>query len=100
MAFIDVLPPDVSANVLMHIDMPGYETYDKICRYDVKLNKVTQNQRRKPRSGLNLVADFKGDSQGLEPADEEVEDEEFDIVAGIAEIMSLGLAPAEDNADI
>ena len=65
LAFIDMLPPDVSANVLMHMDMPGYEAYNKIRRYDVKLVKVMRNQCRKPRSGSDLVADVKGDPQDL-----------------------------------
>ena len=38
LAFIDMFPPDVSANVLKNMDMPGYETYDKI-------------KRRRPRTG-------------------------------------------------
>ena len=42
LAFIDMLPPDVSTNVLMHMDMPGYETYDKIRRYAVKMVEVMQ----------------------------------------------------------
>ena len=39
-----MLPPDVSANVLLHTDMPGYETFDKIRRYAVKLVMFMQNQ--------------------------------------------------------
>ena len=43
MAFIDMLPSDVSVNVLVHMVMPGYESYDTIRKYAVKLVEVMQN---------------------------------------------------------
>ena len=58
-----LLPPDVSANVLMHMDRPGYETYDKIKKYAVKLVKIMQNQRRRPRTGVSMVDAYRGEPQ-------------------------------------
>ena len=89
----DMLPPDVSSNVLMHMDMPGYEMYDKIKKYAVKFVKIMLNQRRRPRTGVNMVDAYRGEPQEPEPAGEEMEDDEIDTDAGIAETMSLGLAP-------
>ena len=100
LAFIDMLPPDVSANVLMHMDIPGYETYDKIQKYAVKLVKTMQNQRCRPRTGVNMVDAYSGEPQEPEPAGEQIDDDDIDTDSGIAEIMALRLAPDEEHKDI
>ena len=40
---------------------------------------------------------YRGEPQASEPAREEMEDDDIDTDAGVAEIMSLGLAPDEEH---
>ena len=60
MAFVNPLPGDISSNVLMHLDMPGYKTYEAIKKYALKLVKVMQSKRRIAKAGVNLVGDYAG----------------------------------------
>ena len=59
LALIGLLPPDISANVIMEMEKPGFETFSAIKKYALKLVKVLQNQKRH-RGALNLVDAFGG----------------------------------------
>ena len=85
------------------MDMPGYETYDKINKYTVKPVKMMQNQRRRPRSGVNMVDVYRGEPpQKPEPIGDTDNDfdDNIDTDSGIVEIMALNLAPDKEHKDI
>ena len=102
LVFLDLIPQEISAHVIMHMDMPGYATYDAIRRYALKMVKVLQNQKRKP-GGINAVTEQQ--RMGMQPAagtdfGEEVEEEEVELpsMAEICAFMASDPPAAEVNA--
>ena len=75
------------------MEKPGFETFAAIRKYTLKLVKVLQNQKRREKSGLNLVDAYGGDSGEGDQQDEHGDDDEVDIEDGLAAIYALGLAP-------
>jgi hypothetical protein len=106
-AFVNMLPPDISNNVMMHLEMPGYESYEKIRAYALRLVKVMQTRQPK-KPTLNLVGEYGGTTaseesdrqSGPSEAGTVEPDEEMSIEEGIAAIYSMGLAPAERDLEI
>ena len=80
LSFIDAFPPDVPANVLMHMDMPAYEKYDEIKTHAAMLVKIMQKQRRRPRTGVNMVDAYRGEPpQEPEPTGDNDNDFDDDV---------------------
>ena len=61
LAFVGILPGDISTSVIVEMEKFGFETFAAIGKYTLKLVKVLQNQKRKGRSRLNLVDAYRGD---------------------------------------
>ena len=79
LALIGILVPDISSNVIMELEKPGFETFSAIKKYALRPVKVLQTQKRTSRGGLNL-----GDAYCGEPEEEpEYEEEELDFEKGI-----------------
>jgi len=98
LALIGLLPPDISSNVIMEMEKPGFETFSAIKKYALKLVKVLQSQKRH-RGALNLVDAYSGVE--YEEGQQDAEDEgEVDTETAITEIMALGLAPDVQAAEI
>ena len=101
LVFLDLIPQEISAHVIMHMDMPGYETYDAIRKYALKMVKVLQNQKRKP-GGINTVTERMGMQPGCgtDFGEQEVEEEEveFPSMAEICAFMANDPPAAEVNA--
>ena len=74
LALIGLLPPDISANVIMEMEKPGFESYDQIKKYALKLVKVLQNQKRH-RGAVNLVDAY----GGVEYEDSQLEEEDVSM---------------------
>ena len=36
MAFVEMLPPDLMSHVMMNIDLPGFETFNKVKKYTLR----------------------------------------------------------------
>ena len=69
LAFICMLPGDISPNVTMEMAKPGFETYAEVRKYTLRLVKVLQHQKRRGRN-INLVDAY---MQG--PASEGLDDD-------------------------
>ena len=103
MAFIGILPGDISPNIIMEMDKPGFETYTAIKKYTLRLVKVLQHQKRRGRS-FNLVDAYQqgapsADSQG-DYGEQEERTEQAEFEHELAEIYSLGLAPEEQAVEV
>ena len=99
LTLIGLLPPDISSNVIMEMEKPGFESFSAIKKYALKLVKVLQNQKRQSRGGLNLVDAYRG-VECEDKQEPEYEEEEVDFEKGIAEILALDFAPDAQAAEI
>ena len=84
----------------MEMEKPGFSTFLDIKKYALKLVKVMQNQRRKPRP-LNLVDAFQGQEEQAQLVQQEQAqaDDDAKTEAGLQDIFSMGLAPPEQSAE-
>ena len=69
LAFIGILPGDISPNVIMEKAKPGFETYAEVRKYTLRLVRVLHHQKRCGRN-INLV-----DANQQGPAAEGVDDD-------------------------
>ena len=103
MAFISIRQGDNSPNIIMEVDKPGFETYTAFKKYALRLVKVLQHQKRRGRS-LNLVDAYQYGVPSVEDQDDRGEQEDRDkqteFEYDLAEIYSLGLAPAEQAIEV
>ena len=60
LALIGMLPPDISATVIMEMEKPGFGTFQEVKKYALKLVRVLQNQKQASRGGVNLVDAYNG----------------------------------------
>ena len=56
LAFIGILPGDISPNVIMEMAKPGFETYAEVRKYTLCLAKVLQHQKRRGRNAYESEA--------------------------------------------
>ena len=91
---------DISATASMHMEQPGFETFDKVKKCTLMRVKVLQTQKRKARGGLNLVDAHRG----VDPSEhsQAAHDEAKEVVTemGLAKIFAPGLEPAKQAAEI
>ena len=87
------------------MEKPGFETFAAIRKYTLKLVKVLQNQKRREKSGLNLVDAYGGDSGEGDQQDEHGDDDEaraFNILVAFDDLsrsMWAGLVFHKGAAD-
>ena len=102
LAFVGILPNDISANAIMEMEKPGCSTFEDIKEYAIKLVKVMQNQRRH-RKPLNMVDAYQGQGEQIQQDqfEQQAEDEyELETEAGLQDILSMDLAPVDRAAEI
>ena len=99
LAFVGILPHDISANVIMEMEKPGFSTFDEIKKYAIKLVTVMQNQRRH-RKPLNMVDAYQGQVEPEFEQQSEEDEYELETEAGLQEILSMDLAPVDRAAEI
>ena len=82
LALIDMLPPDISSYITMHLDLPEYASYDGLRKFVLKYVKVQKNLKRAGHKPAHLLDE-------APPANEEGyetdEDAEADLLRRLAE---------------
>ena len=97
-----ILLHDISANVIMGMEKPGFNAFEEIKKYAIKLVKVMQNQRRQCKP-LNMVDAYQGQGEQIQQDqfEQQAEDEyELETEAGLQDILSMDLAPVDRAAEI
>ena len=77
LSFISFLPPDVSAYVSMHLDLPEYDTYTKLRAFALKCAKLLQSLAATRTKSTYLV-----EQQSVEPAEGDLDEGEFENYEG------------------
>ena len=87
------------------MELPVFESIEQVKRYALKLIKLLQNQRRRPKSLSMADAYQQGVQQGAEDqqgdyGEQDEHSKQAEFGQGLAEIYGLGLAPEEQAVEV
>ena len=94
MAFVEMLPPDIMSHVMMNIDLPGFETFNKVKKYTLRYIKVLQKSKNKRKGQVNIVDREALGSSGGSDVDDDDDDwslEREQIIEHLDEVADKAL---------
>ena len=91
LALIEMLPPEINSYVILHMDEPRYDSFEKVKKSAKKFANILLKQKKKGKAAAHLV------EEALDLGDEGSELSEESYVESQAEALSI---MRESNADL